>query len=408
MATSDESSLIKEEGITADMTPQVCLAKTSGEALKMTDEECLASRSLGESSGMESVVKAVERAAKSALSPYKYGSGASCSGSLNKITSEADCRKAATAKGLSFKGTETSSGYPSGCYKYQSDKVYLNFHATGKAHSSSTPLCKFSNSCASGTGRAGKKKTFDSSMEETTVTPDTSVSGCRTNDYSNCFPALLPSGSTDAKMGACSDCSAYKDTLKTYSLPGDAASNSHWRCGFYTSWPVHLASGCAACPKGEEPIKIEGPSSGNPNGRVFCAPKTGTGGNSGNGGATTKKSKYCFPENSNMATQCGGPSTPRTCVYRNEATDSQFYNYNEGNSGSNYEGNYATTCQVWKVTSCKNINGVNKCGSSLKTRFVKSKKNGGSTFTKVGDLPATMQKYHMEYGMCSSIAQSYG
>jgi hypothetical protein len=26
----------------------------------------------------------------------------------------------------------------------------------------------------------------------------------------------------------------------------------------------------------------------------------------------------------------------------------------------------------------------------------------------VGDLPATMQKYHMEYGMCSSIAQSYG
>merc|ERR1711898_82173 len=79
MATSDESSLIKEEGITADMTPQVCLAKTSGEALKMTDEECLASRSLGESSGMESVVKAVERAtktaenaAKSALSPYKY------------------------------------------------------------------------------------------------------------------------------------------------------------------------------------------------------------------------------------------------------------------------------------------------------------------------------------------------
>merc|ERR1711871_1713460 len=44
-------------------------------------------------------------------------SGSSCSGST-KITSEAECRQAATAKGLSFKGTETSSGYPSGCYKY--------------------------------------------------------------------------------------------------------------------------------------------------------------------------------------------------------------------------------------------------------------------------------------------------
>eukprot|EP00948_MAST-09A_sp_MAST-9A-sp1_P004085 g4085.t1 len=66
----------------------------------------------------------------------------SCSGSHTKITSAAECRYAANRLGYDWAGQETTSYYPSGCYRYYSNSVYYNTHSTGAVHSGSSPICQ--------------------------------------------------------------------------------------------------------------------------------------------------------------------------------------------------------------------------------------------------------------------------
>eukprot|EP00948_MAST-09A_sp_MAST-9A-sp1_P000097 g97.t1 len=65
-----------------------------------------------------------------------------CSGSHTKITSSTECQNAANRLGYTWKGDETYSGYPSGCYRYKSSRVYYNKHSTGSAQSNSFPICQ--------------------------------------------------------------------------------------------------------------------------------------------------------------------------------------------------------------------------------------------------------------------------
>ena len=65
-----------------------------------------------------------------------------CSGSHTKITSETECQNAANRLGYTWKGDQTYSNYPSGCYRYQFSSVYYNKHSTGSAQSNSFPICQ--------------------------------------------------------------------------------------------------------------------------------------------------------------------------------------------------------------------------------------------------------------------------
>eukprot|EP00948_MAST-09A_sp_MAST-9A-sp1_P000216 g216.t1 len=70
-----------------------------------------------------------------------------CSGSNTKITSSTECQNAANRLGYTWKGDETVSDYPSGCYRYGSSSVYYNKHSTGSARSYNYPICRGCGSC---------------------------------------------------------------------------------------------------------------------------------------------------------------------------------------------------------------------------------------------------------------------
>ena len=64
----------------------------------------------------------------------------------HRITTEAECKAAATKLGLKIpmsQMSENHSGYPKGCYE-NDGMAYLNNHASGKQESSSSPICKSS------------------------------------------------------------------------------------------------------------------------------------------------------------------------------------------------------------------------------------------------------------------------
>ena len=68
-----------------------------------------------------------------------------------RITSQAVCKAAASAKGYAFKGRTTEEGYPAGCYRYHragdssesltTNYVYFNAHTVGGGRDHVEPLC---------------------------------------------------------------------------------------------------------------------------------------------------------------------------------------------------------------------------------------------------------------------------
>ena len=68
-----------------------------------------------------------------------------CPTNYNRIEAEGACQIAAAAAGQAYKGSETDSGYPRGCYSYISTSgiwgVYFNTATTGAGRSNSKLLC---------------------------------------------------------------------------------------------------------------------------------------------------------------------------------------------------------------------------------------------------------------------------
>ena len=61
----------------------------------------------------------------------------------DSISGESECRSAAVElDGKNFKGAETDSSYPKGCYVYDKDDVYWNEDPVGSAEEYSSPICK--------------------------------------------------------------------------------------------------------------------------------------------------------------------------------------------------------------------------------------------------------------------------
>ena len=65
-----------------------------------------------------------------------------CPAGFSQITSAVDCKAAALSSGWSYKGEETSSGFPKGCYLYGTGTVYFNKHDVGSANSKAAPVCQ--------------------------------------------------------------------------------------------------------------------------------------------------------------------------------------------------------------------------------------------------------------------------
>jgi hypothetical protein len=75
---------------------------------------------------------------------FKESKGTSQCWSGAGIGSEQQCRDAARYLKIEFKGTGSSSSYPTGCYDWDaccSWGVYFNPHASGNKHSDATPIC---------------------------------------------------------------------------------------------------------------------------------------------------------------------------------------------------------------------------------------------------------------------------
>ena len=64
--------------------------------------------------------------------------------SLNakEILSTEECRLASVTLGITFKGNETTNGYPKGCYGYLGQIVVWNNHQTGRSNANASPVCK--------------------------------------------------------------------------------------------------------------------------------------------------------------------------------------------------------------------------------------------------------------------------
>ena len=64
--------------------------------------------------------------------------------SLNakEILSTEECRLASVTLGITFKGNETTNGYPKGCYVYLGKIVLWNSDRTGKSNANASPVCK--------------------------------------------------------------------------------------------------------------------------------------------------------------------------------------------------------------------------------------------------------------------------
>ena len=56
-----------------------------------------------------------------------------------EIDSKKDCKRAAEKVGVPFGSTETTKGYPKGCYV--NGAVFFNTHAVGSKQKESLPLC---------------------------------------------------------------------------------------------------------------------------------------------------------------------------------------------------------------------------------------------------------------------------
>jgi hypothetical protein len=78
---------------------------------------------------------------------YAFGTLGSneCPTNYIRIEAEGACQIAAAAAGQAYKGSETESGYPRGCYSYTSTSgswsVYFNMATTGAGQSKSKLLC---------------------------------------------------------------------------------------------------------------------------------------------------------------------------------------------------------------------------------------------------------------------------
>ena len=68
------------------------------------------------------------------------GGSNSCEGGSTKITVISDCEAAAVALGYKWSGTESTSRYPNGCYRWRSRRVYYNHH-DGNGRRNSYPIC---------------------------------------------------------------------------------------------------------------------------------------------------------------------------------------------------------------------------------------------------------------------------
>ena len=121
-------------------------------------------------------------------------------------------------------------------------------------------------------------------------------------DLDNCFAVAIPKGGTG--LGACSSCKAYKDSITAVkhkdqspiSCDGDFIAGD-WKW-FNTQYTFDIESGCGACPKGLEPIKMKQGGK-----HIYCAFKDGR---------ELKSSLYCDHVNTKQLmgtpeSMCSGP-----------------------------------------------------------------------------------------------------
>jgi len=65
-----------------------------------------------------------------------------CPAGSSQISSSVDCEAAALSSDWAYKGEETKSGWPKGCYLYGTGHMYFNKHDVGSANSKAAPLCQ--------------------------------------------------------------------------------------------------------------------------------------------------------------------------------------------------------------------------------------------------------------------------
>ena len=71
------------------------------------------------------------------------GPGITCSDiSLNMIVNEGECKKAVEYLGRTYRGNNTSSSYPSGCFAYQGGNGYFSKLESGTGNANATSICK--------------------------------------------------------------------------------------------------------------------------------------------------------------------------------------------------------------------------------------------------------------------------
>lgn len=109
-------------------------------------------------------------------------------------------------------------------------------------------------------------------------------------DLDNCFAVAIPKGATG--LGACSSCKAYKDSITALKAEGEDAGKSPTTCDgdfiagdgkwFRNMYTFDIESGCGACPKGFEPMKVKETGK-----HIYCVRKDDK------RGSETSTSLYC-------------------------------------------------------------------------------------------------------------------
>merc|ERR1712107_346513 len=69
-------------------------------------------------------------------------SSRACPSGTNHISSETDCKLAASTLGITFVGVARHYYLPKGCSDYVRKGVYFNTHQIGNANLGASPLCK--------------------------------------------------------------------------------------------------------------------------------------------------------------------------------------------------------------------------------------------------------------------------